>query len=63
MLVQFIYTLSFLLGKVVASHAVVAISIPAEAALIYTVHKAHSIRVGGGTPPPYYCPNNYNILP
>ena len=33
-------TLSGRIGKVVASHAAVAHSIPAEVALIYTLHKA-----------------------
>ena len=40
------------IGKVVASHAVVARSIPAEVALIYTMHEAlrgNAMRVGGAT--------------
>ena len=36
------YTLSGRIGKVVASHAAVARSIPAEVALIYTMHEALS---------------------
>ena len=35
-----IYTLSGRMGKVVASHAAVARSIPAEVSLIYTIHEA-----------------------
>ena len=35
------------IGKVVTSHAAVARSIPAEVALIYTMHEA--LRVGGAT--------------
>ena len=35
-----IYTLSGRIGKVVASHAAVTSSIPAEAALIYIMHEA-----------------------
>ena len=35
---QLIYTLSDRIGKVVASHATVARSSPAEVALIYTMH-------------------------
>ena len=35
-----LYTLSGRTGKVVASHVAVARSIPAEVALIYTMHKA-----------------------
>ena len=34
-----VYTLSGRIGKVVASHAAVARSIPAEVALIYTMHE------------------------
>ena len=34
------YTLSGRIGKVVASHAAVARSLPAEFALIYTIHEA-----------------------
>ena len=34
------YTLSGSIGKVVALHAAVARSIPAEVALIYTMHEA-----------------------
>ena len=36
-----IYTLSGRIGKVVASHAAVARSIPGEVVLIYTMHVAH----------------------
>ena len=36
--IESIVTLSGLIGKVVASHAAVARSIPAEVALIYTMH-------------------------
>ena len=48
-----VYTLSDRIGKVVASHAAVARSSPAEVALIYTMHvtlrgTAH-MRVGGAT--------------
>ena len=39
-LLSSIYTLSGRIGKVVASHAAVARSIPAEVALIYTIHEA-----------------------
>ena len=35
-----LYTLSGRIGKVVASHAAVARSIPAEVALIYIMHEA-----------------------
>ena len=35
-----VYTLSDRIGKVVASHAAVARSSPAEVALIYTMHEA-----------------------
>ena len=34
------YTLSGRIGKVVASHAAGALSIPADVALIYTMHEA-----------------------
>ena len=36
----FVYTLSGRIGKVVASHAAVARSVPAEIALIYTMLEA-----------------------
>ena len=44
------YTLSGRIGKVVASHAAVARSSPAEVALIYTLHEAHrgTAHEGGG---------------
>ena len=47
----FVYTLSGRIGKVVASHAAVARSIPAEVALIYTMHEAltgYTAHEGGG---------------
>ena len=46
------HTLSGRIGKVVASHAAVARSSPAEVALIYTMHVARSgstAHEGGGT--------------
>ena len=36
----YIHTLRGRIGKVIASHAAVAYSIPAEVALIYTMHEA-----------------------
>ena len=36
----YVYTLSGRIGKVVASHAAVARSVPAEVALLYTMHEA-----------------------
>ena len=48
-----LYTLSGLIGKVVASHAAVARSSPAEVALIYTMHVA----LRG------YCPREWRMRP
>ena len=42
-----LYTQSGRIGKVIASHAVAARSIPVEVALIYTMHE--TLRVGGAT--------------
>ena len=36
--INFVYTLSGRIGKVIASHAAVARSIPAEVTLIYAMH-------------------------
>ena len=52
-LVQYSYTLSGRIGKVVASHAVVARSSPADVALIYTMHVA----IRG------YCPLGWGVRP